>query len=158
MIVVKCTDLDRQALSRIEIDPAEMMDDGTNYTGIRIPKPWGHEIEKYRDDKVAIWWLHIHSGCETSMHCHPNKLTLLMVIGGRAVLSTLEGNYSLSEGTVVVIEPGAFHRTTADKGPVVLYETESPPNKRDLVRLIDSYGRGQGYERVQRPEKLSAAH
>ena len=148
MIVVRCTELDRIALGKIKVDPKDIEDDGTKYEGHRIKKPWGHEIERYADDKVAVWWLHILEEHETSMHCHPHKTTLLIVIGGEAILSTLAGTHSLSDGDVVIIEPGAFHRTTADGGNVVLYELESPPNKRDLVRLEDAYGRGQGYERV----------
>ncbi len=155
MIIVRCTELDRLKLAKIEIDPKDTEDDGTIYEGIRIQKPWGHEIARYKDDKVAVWWLHLHAGHETSMHCHPNKTTLLMVIGGEAILHTLSGSHSLSDGDVVIIEPGAFHKTTSDGGPVVLYELESPPNKRDLVRLDDRYDRGQGYERVQRAPKLS---
>ena len=148
MIIVKCTEADSHALSGIEIEPELVKNDGTDWAGIRVNKPWGHEIERYHDENIAIWWLHIHSGQQTSMHCHPNKTTLLCIIGGNALLSTLAGSHDLSEGEMVIIEKGAFHQTSSVNGPVVLYEVETPPNKRDLVRLKDSYGRGQGYERV----------
>lgn len=152
MILVKCTDMDRQVLAGIKIDPATIEDDGTDYAGIRIKKPWGHEVEKYKDANCSVWWLHIHSHCETSMHCHPNKTTLLVIVGGEAILTTLSGQHPLSEGDMVVIEKGAFHKTSATDSSVVLYEVESPPNKRDLVRMEDSYGRGQGYETVNQQE------
>lgn len=149
MIVVKCTEADSHALAAIKIDPLEIQNDGTDYLNKRVVKPWGHEIERYHDENVAVWWLHIHSGQQTSMHCHPNKSTLLAITGGKAVLTTLAGSHDLSEGDMVIIEKGAFHRTSSVNGPVVLYEMETPPNKRDLVRLKDSYGRGQGYERPE---------
>ena len=148
MIVVRCTDEDRAALRSIDIDPAEMVDDGTNYYNMKITKPWGNEKERYRDQNCSLWWLHIDPGKETSMHCHPNKTTLLLVRGGEATLTTLHSKHEMSKGTVVMIEAGAFHRTSSNGGPVILYEVEFPVNKRDLVRLNDSYGRGQGYERV----------
>ena len=149
MNVIKRTQLDIEALRRVTVDPADIEDDGTDYAGVRIKKPWGHEIEKYRDDKVSVWWLHIHSLQATSMHCHPNKTTILMIVGGTATVDSLNGSYDLSQGEIVVIEKGAFHRTRSNGNAVVLYELETPPNKHDLVRLHDDYGRGQGYERCE---------
>ena len=149
MIVVRCTDADRRALAGIDIDPAEMMDDGTNYYNKIVQKPWGHEIEHYRDQHCSIWWLHIDAGKETSMHCHVHKCTTLIVRGGQATLHTLHATHELVPGSMVIIESGAFHKTSSNGGPVVLYEIESPVNKRDVVRLFDKYGRvGMGYEKV----------
>ena len=145
MIVVKRTELDKQVLSGIEFSDLE--DDGTEYLGKKVIKPWGHEIERYRDGHCSIWWLHIDPHKETSLHCHPNKATMLLMRGGEATLHTLHSKHELTPGMVVIIEAGAFHRTTSNGGPVVLYEVESPPNKKDLVRFMDSYGRGQGYEK-----------
>ena len=149
MIVVKCTERDRDALKEIYIDPETLKNDGQKYKGIKVKKPWGHEICRYEDDFCAIWWLHIEGGKETSMHCHPGKSTALLMRGGHATLHTLHAQHELSPGVVVIIEAGAFHRTSSRNGPVVLYEMEMPNNKKDLVRLIDSYGRGQGYENVK---------
>ena len=148
MILVKCTELDREALASITFDPKDLEDDGTNYEGLRVNKPWGYEKEHYRDENVCVWWLHIHHKQQTSMHCHPNKTTMLVVAGGVATVSTLNGIYLLEQGNMMIIEKGAFHRTSSNDAAVMLYEIESPPNKRDLVRLEDKYGRGQGYEHV----------
>ena len=148
MIVIKRTVQDIEALHGVEVHASEIKDDGIDYLGKKIKKPWGYEIERYRDELCSIWWLHLDSGKETSMHCHPNKSTLLIVRGGEAILTTLHAKHELTKGSVVIIEKGAFHRTSSNGGPVVLYEVETPPNKRDLVRLEDSYGRGQGYENV----------
>jgi mannose-6-phosphate isomerase-like protein (cupin superfamily) len=146
LIVIKRSEADVKALQGVLIVPDDLKDDGTVYLGVKIPKPWGHEIEKYRDENSSIWLLTILPNQETSMHCHPNKTTLLLVTGGTAVLSTLTARTQIGAGDVVVIEKGAFHRTGSAGDMVVLYELESPPNKRDLVRLDDAYGRGQGYE------------
>ena len=150
MIVIPCTKADRETLASIPIALSEIEDDGTDYTGVRIKKPWGHELEKYRDEDVAVWWLHIHSGQQTSLHCHVNKTSGFFVMGGEATLRTLGESHLISDGDVVVIEKGAFHQIISNGGPVVLYEFESPANKKDLVRLEDKYGRkGMGYERVE---------
>lgn len=148
MILIRCLAADREALAEIGIDPAQLADDGTDYVCERIEKPWGHEYEKYRDQSASVWWLNIRAQCETSMHCHPNKTTLLMIISGVGTLLTLNANHELSKGELVVIEKGAFHRTRAGKNGLMLWELETPPNKHDLVRLEDSYGRGQGYEGI----------
>jgi mannose-6-phosphate isomerase-like protein (cupin superfamily) len=147
VIIIKRTVADIEALHGIKVSAAEIADDGTDYSDKRVTKPWGSEKEMYRDDKLSIWWLRIRSNSETSMHCHPNKSSILMIVGGTAQLWTLANVYELSAGDVAVIEKGAFHRTVSSGGnAVVLYEIEAPANKRDLVRLNDAYGRGQGYE------------
>ena len=149
MIVVRCTEADRKALASINFDPEELEDDGIDYDNIRVKKPWGHEIQRYHDEKIAVWWLHIHAGQQTSMHCHPAKVTMIFVVGGVGMLHTLSGSHELGAGEMVVIEKGAFHQSAANNDPLILYELETPPVKRDLVRLHDSYNRGQGYERIE---------
>lgn len=151
MIIVRCTDEDKKALASVSIDPAEIEDDGINYDHIRVKKPWGHEVQRYHDEKVAVWWLNLHSNQQTSMHCHPDKTTMIFVVAGRGVLYTLKSEHELSEGELVVVEKGAFHQTASKNGMLTLYELETPPVKRNLVRLHDSYGRGQGYERITEP-------
>ena len=157
MITIRRTKKDIEALRLILIDPEETKDDGTEYLGIRVTKPWGHEIEKYKDENTAVWFLQIRPHQMTSMHCHPGKTTLLFVLTGEGTLHTLNGPFEIGDGDVVVIEKGAFHRTASGGDGMVLYELETPPNKRDLVRLDDAYGRGQGYERVEPTQKLPAA-
>ena len=149
MIVIHCGKADRAALNAIPVSLSDIEDDGTDYTDVRIKKPWGHELEKFKDDDVAVWWLHLHSGQQTSMHCHPAKVTMIFVVAGVGTLHTLSGSHEISAGELVIIEKGAFHQSAANHESLILYELETPPVKRDLVRLHDSYGRGQGYERIE---------
>ena len=148
MIVVKCSDLDREALARTLYDPEDLKADGTNYLYRRVTKPWGHEVERFCDENISVWWLNVKPDAETSLHCHLGKTTLLFVVSGKGMLYTLDKTYGLSEGGCIIIEKGAFHRTKADSNGLMLYELETPTNKRDLVRLEDKYGRGQGYESI----------
>lgn len=146
MIVVERRNADVRALASIGYDPAQLVDDGRNWRGLTVVKPWGNEIEVYCKGALSMWRLTLLPASETSMHCHPGKRTVLMVEEGYCVVETLSGAHDLGPGDIAHIEPGAFHRTRTKTG-VVMVEVETPPNKRDLVRLEDRYGRqGQGYE------------
>lgn len=146
MIVVERRNADVRALASVRYDPRDLADDGRDWRDVHVKKPWGHENEIYRSGALSMWRLIITAGAETSMHCHPSKRTMLMVEAGECVIETLSGRHDLRPGDFAHIEPGAFHRTKTKAG-VTLIEVESPPNKRDLVRLEDRYGRqGQAYE------------
>jgi len=113
-----------------------------------VVKPWGYEFLIFENECVAAWFLHIRKGHSTSMHCHPGKKTSLIVLSGKALCNTFEHRNYLNGMNAVVIEPGVFHSTQSmSTEGIDLIEVESPPNKTDLVRLNDEYGREeQGYE------------
>ena len=105
-------------------------------------KPWGHEFLIFENESVAIWCLRIDQGHSTSMHCHPLKKTCLINLSGEALCNTLERRNYLKTIEAVVIENSVFHSTkTLSANGSELLEIETPPNKIDLVRLNDSYGR-----------------
>lgn len=144
MIVIEACELDRKKLLEVGTRPLEP--DTTDYAGRVVEKPWGREWESHRDDACSIWTLQISAGCETSMHCHPNKATVLIVNAGRVRIETLQRCEVFGPGSVILLGKGVFHRTVAGDDAMVT-EIEMPPNKRDLVRIADRYGReGQPYE------------
>jgi len=117
-----------------------------SYKGIVVPKPWGGEFLFFEDSHIAAWFLSIDKGHSTSMHCHPNKRTVLIILSGIALGRTLHGSSVLHPGKIVIYEPGVFHST---KGitQIEMAEIESPNKKDDLLRLEDQYGREKmGYE------------
>lgn len=119
-----------------------------------VVKPWGYEYLVLENQRVAVWFLHLGPGESTSMHCHPRKKTSLVVLSGRAVCRTFEIRNYLNPHNGLILEPGVFHATRAlsDSG-VDLIEIETPPDKGDLVRLADRYGReGEGYEDLTRTQ------
>lgn len=132
------------ALREIGPDPTTLADDGATWLDKTVEKPWGYEREIYRAGAVSITRLVINPGMETSMHCHVGKDVCFIVEEGDCVLDSLSGTTYMTAGEQVQIQRGAFHRTRTVKGCALL-EIESPANKRDLVRLADRYGRGQGY-------------
>ena len=113
-----------------------------------VTKPWGYEYLVYQNDKVALWFLYIGHNQRTSMHCHPNKTTGLILLDGGAELSFLGNTNQLKPISKTMIRKGLFHSTkaTSENGACV-FEIETPVDKHDLVRLEDKYGReGSPYE------------
>lgn len=150
MICLSPSAADREALERVlrGIDRESLIDDGTNYAGVTIQKPWGNERELRATDEFSIWILEINEGHETSMHCHWRKTAILEVQSRHVMLKTLTNEIAVVAGQCVLIEPGVFHQTRAPAGARVS-ELEFPPNRRDLLRLSDRYGRElKGYERA----------
>jgi quercetin dioxygenase-like cupin family protein len=125
--------------------------DRYDYKKSVVNKPWGYEYLMFENKEVAIWMLYLSKNQSTSMHAHPNKKTTLIVIRGEVLCSTLEGFYRRKEGEGLVIGSGVFHTTKAvSNNGAIIMEMETPPNKRDLVRLKDLYGReGKGYEGIK---------
>jgi mannose-6-phosphate isomerase-like protein (cupin superfamily) len=147
---VALSDKDRSTLKRL-LDSRPPAGDGEpprDYRGRVVLKPWGHEYLIFQNDYVAVWALHIKHGHSTSMHCHPLKKTCLILLSGDALCNTFYRRNYLSGMAAVIIEQGVFHSTHAlSENGIHLLEIETPPNKTDLVRLNDAYGReASGYE------------
>ena len=64
-------------------------------------KPWGHEYLIYENQDVAIWHLFINKWERTSLHCHPNKKTGLIVLQGGAKVRFLNGEQKVFTGEKV---------------------------------------------------------
>ena len=113
-----------------------------------VSKPWGYEYLAYQNDKVALWFLYIGHNHQTSMHCHPNKTTGLILLDGEAEISFLGDSFNLKPVSKTMIRKGLFHSTKAtSKDGACVFEIETPVDKHDLVRLEDKYGReGSPYE------------
>lgn len=120
----------------------------SEYDGIVVNKPWGYEYLMYESDKIGLWYLHIKHGKQTSLHCHPGKKTGYILLTGEAQVSFLNDATHLKAVSKLMLREGLFHSTMAlsDDGIHVI-EVESPPDKTNLVRLDDAYGRKeQPYE------------
>ena len=121
------------------------------YKDIIVNKPWGYEYLCYQNEYLAIWFLFIKNNYQTSLHCHPNKHTGLVVLDGLAEISFLRGSVEIRGLEKIHIFKSRFHSTKAlsDDG-VFLLEVETPEDKHDLLRLEDSYGReDMAYEGVE---------
>lgn len=127
-----------------------------DFNNVIVKKPWGYEYLILQNNDVAIWMLHVVRKRKTSMHCHPAKRTSLLLFSGKANFFTIDDKIELNAFDSVVIEPGVFHSTEAvnhlsvtpqSENGIWVMEIETPPQKHDLVRMDDAYGRqGKAYE------------
>ena len=150
---IKLSKKDEQYLGKIQRN-GSIYNQGypDHYRDKVVVKPWGHEFLIFENDYVAIWFLRIKKDHSTSMHCHPLKKTSLIVLSGKALSNTFHHRSFLSEGDAVIIDAAVFHSTKAlSLDGISVIEVESPPDKLDLVRLEDNYGREScGYENCSR--------
>lgn len=126
------------------------------FDDVVVKKPWGYEYLAFDNQQVAIWILHLARKQSTSMHCHPNKHTGLLVLNGEVTVSTLERFIPLKKMESVNIDKNCFHSTEAHNCSTIIpsavdgawvMEIEAPSKKYDLVRAKDAYGRsGKAYE------------
>jgi mannose-6-phosphate isomerase-like protein (cupin superfamily) len=129
-----------------------------DYRRVVVKKPWGFEYLFCQTSAAACWVLSIDQQQQTSIHCHVHKKTALIVLGGAAVSSTLDGDYPLVAGDAIVLHPRVFHSTRAIAPDTWVMEIETPVLKDDLVRLSDAYGRqGTPYEGSQHHRALEDA-
>ncbi len=124
----------------------------TDYKGVVVNKPWGYEYLLFENKQVAVWILYLKSEACTSMHCHPRKKTSLTVLDGKIRTSSLDTHFELNVFDGLIIDRGVFHSTRAiSQDGAFIMEIETPPQKDDLVRLKDEYGRENlGYEGVNK--------
>ena len=134
------------------------------YTSKIVNKPWGFEYVIYNDKKnLAITFLKINKNHKTSLHCHTNKKTGFIILGGNAEVQY--GIYSHNKKimkplTRLIFRPGLFHSIKSiSKNGLYLLETESPYEKKDLVRLEDNYGRkSKRYEGKDHTKDLNSKY
>ena len=113
-----------------------------------VKKPWGEEYCVYRNSQVSIWLLKILPTQRTSLHCHPNKKTGLILLGGKAKVNLIERSFSIEGFVKLMLRNGMFHQTHNNSDqPIYVLEIETPDDKFDLIRIQDDYGReNSGFE------------
>jgi len=135
------TENDKKSILEHEC-PKDSNLNNTNFSGVVVNKPWGYEYLMFQTPEVSIWMLYIKKGFSTSMHCHPNKKTSLLVISGEALCSTLNESFEIRETEGVIYNKGVFHITEAlSENGIFVMEVETPSDKTDLFRLKDKYKR-----------------
>jgi len=120
-----------------------------NFKDVYVEKPWGYEYLVYENNDAALWLLYIKKGESTSLHSHPKKTTGLILLNGKAKLDFINDSKIIEAPKKEMFRRGLFHKTTAlSEGGLFVLEIETPNEKKDLVRLDDTYGRiKKGYEK-----------
>lgn len=117
-----------------------------------VLKPWGREGQQFVNPVVDVTRLEIHPGRRTSLHAHLSKWALLVVLGGRCWVTDGRRTRTLGRGEMAFIARGAPHATGNDSSqPVHVLEIESPPERRDLLRIVDHNNSGPTYEEEVQP-------
>lgn len=142
------TNLDQECIKTLKSHSDDLSSkDIEELREVVVRKPWGYEYLMADSAEYAVWFLRIQMNSSTSLHCHPKKDTTLVVLSGTVNIETLSDSFSVSEGDVIEIPKGVFHRSSTGSSGVYLIEIETPNDKSDLLRLQDNYGReGTGYE------------
>ena len=109
-------------------------------------KPWGYEYVVYRNaNNLSVTLLNINHNKSTSLHCHPQKKSGFILLGGKALfqLGLRKKNTELhTSPSKRMMARGLFHSIkSVSKNGLLALEFETPVNKNDLVRFKDSYGR-----------------
>jgi len=138
---VFCTTHDRHYLLESKKKGTVSEDAPIDFSRVII-KPWGYEYIICQSSDVAVWRVFIEFGEATSLHCHPLKQTMMIVLSGEAKCHTLQKPMVLRPFDAAVIAKGAFHsvESISPEGTDII-EVDSPPLLTDLVRLEDKYGR-----------------
>jgi len=137
-----------EQIDKLGVIPSKL--EGFDFSDTAVIKPWGYEYLVYEneDKTLCAWVLHLkNNGVSTSMHCHRNKKTRIVVLNGSILLQTLQKELRLSGRVEAVIDKAAFHSIIAISSDCIITEIESPSFKPDAVRWKDKWDRElQEYE------------
>lgn len=111
-------------------------------------KPWGHEFLIYQNEKIGIWFLKLKNGHKTSLHCHFNKDTFIIILKG-SVKIDLINNVVLNLNCMdsIFLPHYNFHGLGSFSDESFIIEIEIYNNsinvtdKNDLLRINDQYNR-----------------
>lgn len=111
-------------------------------------KPWGHEFLIFQNESIGMWFLRITGGNRTSVHCHYNKDTTVLVLKGTMRLELVDGKVvTVNEMDTVYIPHYKFHSIGSFSPETYIIEIEvynksiNFSDKNDLLRITDIYKR-----------------
>ena len=91
---INISDLDKNSILSHDY-PKDHTLNKVDFSGLVVNKPWGYEYLMFETPEVSIWMLYIKKGYSTSMHCHLNKKTVLIILSGEAICTTLNQGFNL---------------------------------------------------------------
>ena len=94
---------DELALEKINYDKNSIKNLNFDFNNLVINKPWGYEYLFYSSKEISIWILNIKKNQKTSMHCHPNKKTSLVLLDGEANFYSLNKKIHIKSGQCVIM-------------------------------------------------------
>lgn len=119
-----------------------------DYKNTVCVKPWGHEFLVFQNKKIGIWFLKIVKGHKTSLHCHFNKDTIIIVLKGSAKIELINNEViNLNVMESLFLPHYNFHGlgTFSDEMYIIEIEVYNDnidfTDKNDLLRINDIYKR-----------------
>jgi mannose-6-phosphate isomerase-like protein (cupin superfamily) len=103
-----------------------------------VNKLWGYEDVVENNDLYCMKALVMTPGFQSSLHYHPVKDEIFLVIKGICELELSGETHRLTEGQHRRILPNAPHRFRAIDGVCVVVEAGTTHRDSDVVRLEDS--------------------
>ena len=147
MRVLKCNNRDL-SLSKSHESIKHQIHPKVEYKNKVCVKPWGHEFLAFQNESIGIWFLRITGGNRTSVHCHYNKDTTILVLKGSMRLELIDGEVlTINEMETVSIPHLKFHSIGSFSPETFLIEIEvynknvTFSDKNDLLRITDIYKR-----------------
>lgn len=132
---------DKEIANRISLKKNQI-DKETSSSANFSSKPWGFEYQLLKDRRFDIWELSINPQASTSFHFHGKKDVLVLILRGIVTLSTTDQNLHLGPGKFILLGKGVCHQLKNESVSTVrILEIESPPDRNDLTRIEDNYGR-----------------
>lgn len=111
-------------------------------------KPWGHEFLIFQNKNIGIWFLKLNKGHKTSLHCHFNKDTFIIVLKGSAKIALINDQVvNLNNMESIFLPHYKFHGigTYSDETYIMEIEIYNKSidftDKNDLLRIDDLYKR-----------------
>jgi mannose-6-phosphate isomerase-like protein (cupin superfamily) len=104
-----------------------------------VDKPWGREIWIAQEKEYAGKILEIKKGFHTSLHYHDEKKETMYILEGTLRVLHHDGENTLKEGQSITLDPRDVHRLFAVTDVKIL--EVSTPHLKDVVRVMDDYGR-----------------
>ena len=119
-----------------------------DYNNLVCIKPWGHEFLIYQNKKIGIWFLKLKNGHKTSLHCHFNKDTFIVILKGSVKVDLINNKVmNLNCMDTVFLPHYSFHGLGSFSEESYLMEIEiyndsiDYTDKNDLLRINDQYNR-----------------
>jgi D-glycero-beta-D-manno-heptose 1-phosphate adenylyltransferase len=145
--ILKCVDRDLTLCKSHEFIKHEVHPK-VDYKNKVCVKPWGHEFLMFQNESIGMWFLRITGGNRTSVHCHYNKDTTIVVLRGSLRLELIDGEVmTINEMETVHIPHYKFHSIGSFSPETFIIEIEiynksvNFSDKNDLLRVTDIYKR-----------------
>jgi len=143
VLVMPC---DRTQDVKTIVDALKVKDIPTATENPRVYRPWGHYETVDAGSRFQVKRITVNVGASLSLQKHHHRAEHWIVVNGAARVTRGDDKFVLNENESTYIPPNTVHRLeNPGKVPLNLIEVQSGSylGEDDIVRLEDTYGRGE---------------